>query len=217
MLPLAIGVVLLLSSLTTAQRSDPICKVVLDGRLTYTSAADFDTRKSPFLRDYAKPDDLTWARIINFPSVPPAVFDRRIGGKPFQVNINENSLYQEQKAVRRAGLVINPKGILADREAQSGVKTFPWSVRQPDGQQLNFDHECLNVFHVNKDEDLFNFRVVIGKMIAWKEAQPMPVTNYKFVDVKNQGIWSTAIVYDAWQNFAVTLDFQKTEFGSVLV
>lgn len=209
MLSLTLGAALLLPSLTAAQPYDPVCKVALDGRLTYITAADFDTRKSPFLRDYAKPDDTTWSQIINFPSVPPAVFDHKIGGKPFQININENSLYEEQKAVRRAGLVIDPKGFLADREAQNGVKTFHWSVRQPYGQQLNFNHEYMNVFHVNKDEDVFNFRVVIGKMIAWREAQPAPVTSWKFVNVKNEGIWSIDILYGAWQNFAVTLNFQN--------
>jgi len=46
-------------------------------------------------------------------------------------------------------------------------------------------------------------------MIAWKDQQPVPITNWKFVNVKNEGIWSTDVVYGAWQNFAVTLDFQK--------
>ncbi|KAE9981951.1 hypothetical protein EG328_011300 [Venturia inaequalis] len=186
-----------------------LCKVALDGRLAYRTAADFDTRKSPFLRDYAKPDDIKWSEIINFPAVPPAVFDRKVGGQPFQVNINDKSLYQQQLAVRRAGLVIDPKGPFADYEAQNGVKTFHWSVRQPAGQTLNFDHEYMNVFHVNKNEDVFNFRVLAGKTIAWGEAQPVPVTNWKVVNVKNEGIWSTPILYEAWQNFAVTLDFQK--------
>lgn len=206
---LTLGMALLLISQTSARSYDTICKVALDGRLTYITAADFDTRKSPFLRAYAKPDDINWSQIINFPAVPPAVFDNKNGGKPFQVNINEKSLYQEQKAVRRAGLVIDPKGVLAKYEAQRGVKTFHWSVRQPAGQKMNFDHEYMNVFHVNKDEDVFNFRVLAGKMIAWGEAQPVPVTSWKFVNVKNEGIWSTGIVYDAWQNFAVTLDFEK--------
>lgn len=206
---LALGAALHLLSKTTAQPYDPVCKVALDGRVAYQTATDFDGRKSPFLRDYAKPDDIKWSQIINFPAVSPSVFDHRVGGKPFQININEKSLYQEQLAVRRAGLVIDPKGILADLEAQSGVKTFHWSVRQPAGQKLNLDHEYMNVFHVNKDEDVFNFRVLAGKMIAWKEAQPVPATDWKFVNVKNQGIWSTPILYDTWQNFAVTLDFQQ--------
>jgi len=209
MLSLALGTAFFLASFATAQPYDPICKVVLDGRVPATaSPSTFDTSKSPFLRDYAKPDDLKWAKVITFPTVPPAVFDYKNGGRPIQININERSLYQEQKAVRRAGLVIDPKGILTDLEAQIGVKTFHWSVRQPQDRTLNFTHEYMNVFHVNKDEDVFNFRVLVGKMIAWKD-QPVPLTNFKFVNKKNEGIWSTDVVYGAWQNFAVTLDFQK--------
>jgi len=188
MLSLVLKMILFLASVATAQPYDPICKVVLDGRVPATAnPTTFDTSKSPFLRDYAKPDDFKWSKILTFPKVPPAVFDFKNSGQPIQININERSLYQEQKAVRRAGLVIDPKGILTDLDAQSGVKTFHWSVRQPQGQQLNFTHEYMNVFHVNKDEDVFNFRVLIGKMIAWKD-QPVPITNWKFVNKKNEGI-----------------------------
>lgn len=209
MLPFTLGAIFL-SSIATAQPYDPICKVVLDGRVPVTAnPAQFDTSKSLFLRDYAKPDDTKWSQIISFPNVPPSVFDHRNGGRPFQISINEKSLYQEQKAVRRAGLVIDPKGIIAELEAQNGVKTFHWSVRQPNGAKLNLTHEYMNVFHVNKDEDVFNFRVLIGKMIAWKDQQPVPITNWKFLNLKNEGLWSTDVVYGAWQNFAVTLDFQK--------
>jgi hypothetical protein len=209
MLSLSLQMISLLASVAMAQPYDPICKVVLDGRVPATANPTmFDTSRSPFLRDYAKPDDSRWSQILTFPKVPPAVFDFKNGGQPIQININERSLYQEQKAVRRAGLVIDPKGILTDLDAQNGVKTFHWSVRQPQGQKLNFTHEYMNVFHVNRDEDVFNFRVLIGKMIAWKD-QPVPITNWKFVNKKNEGIWSTDVVYDAWQNFAATLDFQK--------
>jgi hypothetical protein len=210
MLSHILGTTFLCAILTTAQPYDPLCKVVLDGRVPSTAnTAWFDSNKSPFLKTYAKPDELKWSQILTFPTVPPAVFDLKNGGRPIQVNINERSLYQEQKAVRRAGLVIDPKGILTDLEAQTGVKTFHWSVRQPQDRKLNFTHEYMNVFHVNKDDDVFNFRFEIGKLIAWKEQQPVPITNWKFINKKNEGIWSTDVVYGAWQNFAVTLDFSK--------
>jgi len=186
--------------------------VVLDGRVLKTATpALFDTRNSPFQSNYAKPDEYKWSQILTFPNVPPAVFDHKDGGRPIQININEKSIYQDQKAVRRAGLVMQGKGLnglLEDAEAQSGTKTFHWSVRQPSTQRLNFTHEYMNVFHVNKDEDVFNFRTEIGRLIAWSGQQPVPISHWKFLNRKNEGIWSTDIVYDAWQNFAVTLDFK---------
>jgi len=213
MLPLILTTVsLLLASSTTAEPHDAPCRIVLDGRVPKTANAQtFDNPiKSPFQNTYARPADTKWAQVITFPSVPPSVFDLKDGGRPIQVNINDKSIYDEQRALRRAGLVINGK-VGAEVEAITGIKTFHWSVRQPSGgkDRLNFTHEYQNVFLVNKDDDEFTFKFGIGNLIAWGNKQPVPPTYWKIINRKNEGVFSTDIDWREWQNFAVQLDFNK--------
>jgi hypothetical protein len=49
----------------------------------------------------------------------------------------------------------------------------------------------------------FNFQT--GAIIG----QDLPKDTYKLLDRNNKQLWSTPIVEDAWQNFAITIDFEE--------
>jgi hypothetical protein len=57
----------------------------------------------------------------------------------------------------------------------------------------------------------FNFQT--GAIIG----QDLPKDTYKLLDRNNKQLWSTPIVEDAWQNFAITIDFEEEcVFSSIL-
>lgn len=210
MLPFVYGIVsILFSHPTFAQPYTPICKVVLDGRIPQSATpTTFDGSVSnPFNPAYAHGSSLKWSQILRFPNIPPSVFDWQ--SKPVEVTINDNSIYNNQKGARRAGLVFaaNPG---TDDLTNTGVKTFHWSVRQPAAgkRPLNLTHEYMNVFHVRQDDKGFQFQFTIGEPLNGKEKQH-PFTHWKIIDKAEKVVFSTLVNFKEWQNFAVTLDYSR--------
>jgi hypothetical protein len=210
MFPLVYGIASFLFSYSTvAQPYTPICKVVLDGRIPQAATpSTFDGSVSnPFNPTFAHGGNLKWSQILRFPNVSPSVFDWQ--SKPIEVTINDNSIYNNQKGARRAGLVFAANSG-TDDIANTGVKTFHWSVRQPPpgGRPLNLTHEYMNVFHVRQDEKGFQFQFTIGEPLNGKEKQH-PFTHWRIIDKAEKVVFSTLMSFREWQNFAVTLDFNR--------
>ncbi|KAI1466864.1 uncharacterized protein F4812DRAFT_433086 [Daldinia caldariorum] len=181
------------------------CPVILNGFVPADSTpTDFDSyATSPFNPDYIRGTE-KFSQILQFPEVEGSRFDNA-STRAVEVTINDKSIFQQQKGFRRAGLQIqgdtNENG-----PGTTGVRTLHFSVKQDPGRTLNLTHEYLNVWHESADysANQFNFQTgtIIGKSGSDKN-------NFKVLNRQNTQVWSTPVDATAWQNFAITLDFEK--------
>lgn len=183
------------------------CPIVLDGRVkTSLVPTDFDSyATSPFNPDYVKGNNLKWSEILQFPSDLPASRFDNASTKPFEVTISDASIFQSQKGFRRAGLQIQGDTNTGS-PANTGIKTIHFSVRQDDARKLNLTHEYLNVWHEASDYSANQFNFEAGTILG---QEGLAKNTFKVLSRDNQLIWSTPIEYGAWQNFAITLDWDK--------
>lgn len=190
------------------------CPLVFDGRVKAdTELSAFDSSStSIFNPDYVKGQNLKWSQILKFPSVPSnARFDNATY-KPFEVTISDASIFQTQRGFRRAGLQF--KGDSNNGSpGSSGVKTIHFSVKWDAQRALNLSHEYLNVWHEAADYSANQFNFEAGAILGQGS---LPRDTWKVLDRKNKQIWSTPIVKDDWQNFAITVDWNKKCAYSVL-
>ena len=182
------------------------CPIVFDGRVKATTElASFDSSStSIFNPDYVKGGGLKWSEIIKFPNVANARFDNTTH-KPLEVTLSDASIFQTQYGFRRAGLQL--KGDTnSGSPGSAGVKTIHFSVKWDNQRALNLSHEYLNVWHEAGDYSANQFNFEAGAILG---QSGLPKDTYKVLDRKNKQIWSTPILRDDWQNFAITLDFNK--------
>ncbi|KAK3362269.1 hypothetical protein B0T25DRAFT_1750 [Lasiosphaeria hispida] len=181
------------------------CPLVFDGRVkTTTVLEDFDSyATSIFNPDYVRGKD-KFSQIIKFPEAGSARFDTD-AHKPFEVTISDNSIFQTQKGFRRAGLQFQGD-TNSGSPGSSGIKTIHFSLKWDAQRALNLSHEYLNVWHEAGDYSSNQFNFESGAILGQSS---LPRDTYKVLDRKNKQIWSTAIDKTAWQNFAITLDFNK--------
>jgi hypothetical protein len=126
-------------------RADIKCPIVFDGRVPTAWAADptqFDTyaTNTIFNPDYVKGNDIKWSQILKFPNVTKSRFDTT-EHTPLEVTLSDQSIFQQQKGFRRAGLQFLKDA--ADGPGQTGVKTLHFSVKQDPARPLNLTHEYL--------------------------------------------------------------------------
>ncbi|KAK1749319.1 hypothetical protein QBC47DRAFT_152967 [Echria macrotheca] len=182
------------------------CPVVFDGRIAKTTVAtDFDSyATSKFNAEYVKGKELKWSDIIKFPDVAATPRFDNASTKPFEVTISDKSIFQTQNGFRRAGLQFQGD-TNTDSPGSKGVKTLHFSLKWDAQRALNLSHEYLLVWHEAADYSANQFNFEAGTIIG----QSLAKDTYKVLNRKNQQIWSTAIDKTAWQNFAITLDFNK--------
>ncbi|KAF2841175.1 glycoside hydrolase family 131 protein [Patellaria atrata CBS 101060] len=198
------------TSVITSPSPSPInkCPVVLDGRIPVgTAATVLDTNNKYFNPDYVKGNNLKWSDIIKLPSVPQSRFDAAVGAQALEVTISDKSIFMQQNGFRRAGLQFN--GDSSDDASSKGVKTIHFSVRVDATRALNLTHEYLNVWHETADYSANQFNFQTGTIIGKSSSDR---NNWKVLNRNNQLVWSTPMVADTWQNFAITLDFSKNTF-----
>jgi hypothetical protein len=212
--------VALASALPRHPGHNPIkCPIIFDGRVTRNlSLASFDSAAtSPYSTQYVKGENLTWSRILLLPKkTPPSRFDSPTLHKPLEVTINDASLFRAggnlQVGFRRAGLLLkddkNPVGADA---ADAGAVTFHWSVMQDLARPMNLSHEYMNVWHEKADYTGNQFNFVGGVVLKTDGGTgvdtPKERGNWKIQNAKNEFIFQTKILYGAWQNFGVKLDY----------
>ncbi|KAF4984208.1 hypothetical protein FZEAL_548 [Fusarium zealandicum] len=191
-------------------RTSDSCPVVFDGRVpSNASLTDFDTKNgggwNPFNPDFVKGNDISWSDILLLPKTTTrSRFDAPVHGVPLEVTISDESIFMEQKGFRRAGLQF----LKDDNEkspASEGVKTLHFSIMQDESRPLNLSHEYLNVWHEAGDFSSNQFNFEAGTIIG----QDLPKDTWKLLDRNNTQLWSTPMLKNVWQNFAVTLDFEK--------
>jgi hypothetical protein len=205
------------------------CPITKDGRIPSTfKLTDFDTTASPYDPNYSKGQNLSWSQIIHYPSpLPPSRFDAQSKSKSLEVTITDQSIFvpgggSPQLGFRRAGLLIG-NGTDA---TNIGVKTFHWSVHQPQKQfsqgftGMNLTHEYMNVWHEANSYSYNQFSFNTGIMLSQDYPanctkaciaieQNLPKKAWKILNRNNDIIFITQILDNEWQNFAVTLDYNK--------
>ncbi|KAF2704662.1 glycoside hydrolase family 131 protein [Pleomassaria siparia CBS 279.74] len=219
-------VVLASATLLGRNESAVRCPIIFDGRvLTNLTLAALDTTTSPYSPRYVKGENLTWSSIILFPptTTPRSRFDTRSIHKPFEVTINDSSIFRAgssglQVGFRRAGLLLaddaNPVGSDA---ADKGVVTFHWSVRQDEHKPLNLSHEYMNVWH-EKAEYSGNQFTFVGGVVLKQDGggggngadTPEERNSWKVQDANNTVVFRTPILSTGWQNFAIGLDYANS-------
>ncbi|KAI1819457.1 hypothetical protein F4861DRAFT_137880 [Xylaria intraflava] len=180
------------------------CPVVLTGQVKASlTASDFDSATtSPFDPDFVRGSQ-PFSETLNFPNVTNSRFDNATY-KSVEVTIDDDSIFQGQNGFRRAGLLMN--GDVNDGSPGStGIRTLHFSVKQDGERKLNLTHEYLNVWHETADYSANQFNFEMGTIIGGSGDK----NTFKVLNRENTEVWSTAIDETAWQNFAVTLDFDQ--------
>lgn len=188
---------------------EPICPIIFDGRVPPTmEVSSFDTGQTPF--SGLRGRGVKWSTILSFPQqVSPSVFDYDLGGKPLEIQIDENSIIRPsnkgaETGYRRADLIF--AGNNGSDASTDGVVTYHWSVRQPRDRRLNLTHEYVSVFHERPGGQGHHFQVTAGLMLGKTQYSSK---NWKVLDRKQHIIWQTPILFNEWENFAITLDYPK--------
>ncbi|KAI8722505.1 hypothetical protein NCS52_00394500 [Fusarium sp. LHS14.1] len=194
----------------TYSKASNSCAVVFDGRVPVNaSLTDFDTENggdwNPYNPGYVKGNNISWSEILLLPkNTPRSRFDAVSRTVPLEVTINDESIFMQQHGFRRAGLQF-AKDDNEKSPASEGVKTLHFSILQDESRPLNLSHEYLNVWHEAGDYSSNQFNFEAGTIIG----QDLPKDTWKLLDRTNKQIWSTPILKDVWQNFAITLDFDN--------
>ncbi|GAP92008.2 putative glycoside hydrolase family 131 protein [Rosellinia necatrix] len=181
------------------------CPVVLNGLVGVSlTPADFDSyATSPFNPDYVRGGE-KFSQTLRFPAVAASSRFDNASTKAVEVTINDRSIFQAQNGFRRAGLQIqgdtNEGG-----PGTVGIRTLHFSVKQDPQRRLNLTHEYLNVWHETADYSANQFNFQAGTLIGRNSNK----NTFKVLNRQNTEVWSTPIDETAWQNFAITLDFNK--------
>ncbi|KAK7951205.1 uncharacterized protein PG986_006933 [Apiospora aurea] len=183
------------------------CPVVLSGQVPASmQLTDFDTAATNkiFSAGNVKASGLAWSQILKFPNVTTNSRFDNASMQSVEVTIADSSVFKTQYGFRRAGLQM-----LGDTNTGGpgtvGVRTVHWSVLQDPARKLNLTHEYQNMWHETADYSANQFDFKMGTLLdRSSDKNAMKITNRK-----GEVVWSTPIEATAWQNFAVTLDYQK--------
>jgi hypothetical protein len=208
--------------------SDPVkCPIIFDGRIPQPfNLSLFDSAlTSPFNPNYVKGENLTWSQILLLPSsnsssnrsfIPTSRFDLPAVHQPLEVTIDDRSLFRAgerlQPGFRRAGLLLknDANDPFADA-ADNGSATFHWSIQADPFRPLNLSHEYMNVWHEKADYSGNQFTFVGGVVLAVDGGDGVDTKEerevWKVQNAKNEFVFRTKMLFDAWQNFAVKLDY----------
>ncbi|KAJ4303533.1 hypothetical protein N0V90_002429 [Kalmusia sp. IMI 367209] len=194
------------------------CPVIFDGRVQQKLQPNsFDLAEvSPYSTQYVKGENLTWGSIILLPNTTSSRFDTLAVHRSLEVTINDQSLFRSgqglQKGFRRAGLLLkDDKNAAGADAADEGIVTFHWSVRQDLSKPLNLSHEYMNVWHEKADYSGNQFTFVGGVVLPVDGGTgidtPEEKNTWRIQDSSNNFLFRTPIRNEAWQNFAVQLNY----------
>ncbi|KAK7908435.1 hypothetical protein PG985_015738 [Apiospora marii] len=183
------------------------CPVVLSGQVPASmQLTDFDTAATNklFNAGNVKASGIPWSQILKFPNVTTNSRFDNASFQPVEVTIADSSVFKTQHGFRRAGLQL-----LGDANTGGpgavGVRTVHWSVQQDPARKLNLTHEYQNVWHETADYGANQFDFKMGTLLD----RPSDRDAVKITNREGEVVWSTAVEATGWQNFAVTLDFER--------
>ncbi|KAI1634961.1 hypothetical protein F4809DRAFT_664652 [Biscogniauxia mediterranea] len=183
------------------------CPVVLSGLVSSgATVADFDAAAtSPFSPDFVRGSE-PFSQILLLPGVAPGSRFDNDSTQALEVTIDDASVFQAQNGFRRVGLQFRDDSNEGGGRGAVGVRTLHWSVKQDPAKPLNLTHEYLNVWHEAADFSANQFNFEMGTIIGTSGADK---NNFKILNRQNIEVFSVPVDDAAWQNFAITLDFDK--------
>ncbi|KAK7965176.1 hypothetical protein PG996_000467 [Apiospora saccharicola] len=208
---LAVSIATTLASAACPASGHIQCPIVLSGQVPGSmQLTDFDTAATNkvFNAGNVKASGIPWSQILKFPHVNVTTTNSRFDNASFkstEVTIADASIFKTQYGFRRAGLQM-----LGDANTGGpgsvGVRTLHWSVQQDPARRLNLTHEYQNVWHETADYSANQFDFKMGTLLdrPTSDENAMKITNRE-----GEVVWSTPVEAAGWQNFAVTLDFEK--------
>ncbi|KAI0600016.1 hypothetical protein F4775DRAFT_86016 [Biscogniauxia sp. FL1348] len=214
-IPILASALLVASSVAGQQHPSPAtkrgtgviqCPVVLSGLVSSgATVGDFDAAgTSPFNPDFVRGSE-PFSQILLLPGAAPSSRFDNASTQALEVTIDDASVFQTQNGFRRVGLQFKDDANEGGPGAV-GVRTLHWSVRQDPAKPLNLTHEYLNVWHEAADFSGNQFNFEMGTLIGTSGADK---NNFKILNRQNAEVFSVPVDDAAWQNFAITLDFEK--------
>ncbi|KAK3688852.1 hypothetical protein B0T22DRAFT_162731 [Podospora appendiculata] len=199
----SLTVLSLLAPLVSAQA----CKLQFDGRIPATlTAAGFDATNQFFGSSNVFGKGLAFSQLIQLPAITGSLFDTNT--VPVAVTISDKSIFNGQTGFRRAELI--PASNSGTDASTTGVKTLHFSVMKDAQRPLNLSHEYQLVFL--ESNDFSTNQVVLKTGTILGQATANPDTLQLFGNVNSnppQVLFSAPFTPGVFNNFAVTLDFNK--------
>ena len=123
-----------------------------------------------------------------------------------EVTINDDSIFNDQTAFRRAELL--PASNDGNDDSTVGIKSIHFSVMKSDARPLNLSHEYQLAFLETADFSANQFVLKTGTILGMEDAGLDPDTLFIFGNTnQNQLLFSTPFTAGVFHNFALTLDF----------
>jgi len=196
----------LLISLTPILSTAQECGLQFDGRIDADlAAADFNDPNDIFSNQFVIGQGLVFSQALRLlPAAAGSLFDIDGGLEPVQVLIDDNSIFNDQVAFRRAEL-IPASNDGADASTQ-GVKTLHFSVLQDTVRPLNLSHEYQLVFLESQDFSTNQFVLKTGTLLDQDTADPNTLQLFGNLN-QGQLLFSTPFLPGVFHNFALLLDF----------
>ena len=196
----------LLISLTPILSTAQECGLQFDGRIDADlAAADFNDPNDIFSNQFVIGQGLVFSQALRLlPAAAGSLFDIDGGLEPVQVLIDDNSIFNDQVAFRRAEL-IPASNDGADASTQ-GVKTLHFSVLQDTVRPLNLSHEYQLVFLETQDFSTNQFVLKTGTLLDQDTADPNTLQLFGNLN-QGQLLFSTPFLPGVFHNFALLLDF----------
>ncbi|KAL0934554.1 uncharacterized protein CTRU02_211353 [Colletotrichum truncatum] len=189
------------------------CNIQFDGRVpTAFTPADFDTSASPFNNGFVFGKGLKASDVVTIPNLPPSLFDGT-AGKPFQVNIDDRSIFAPtetnvQTGFRRAEML--PMSNNGTDPSTSGIKTVHWSMMKDPKKPFNLTHEYQMVFLESSIFSSNQFALKYGDLIGIhpKDSDVLHLFGNSNTQPSPE-LFTTKFTEGVFHNFALTLDFTK--------
>ncbi|KAI5778590.1 hypothetical protein EDC01DRAFT_634691 [Geopyxis carbonaria] len=190
-----------------------------DGRIpTAFTPASFDTSVSPYNTGWNKGANVPWADIISFPTVAAGLFDANATTKPFELSINDKSIFTPgsppgQIGFRRSELM--PSSNSGSDETVQGVATLHWSMRADTAHPLNYTHNYELVFLETQDYASHVFTLTSGKP---RDGSVRNNASLRLMGTNKNGAATTLHDVDftagVWHNYAVQIDFDGSTLAA---
>ncbi|KAK0376545.1 hypothetical protein CLIM01_06090 [Colletotrichum limetticola] len=191
------------------------CALQFDGRIPKTfKAADFDSTSSPFNTANVFGKGLKFSEIVQLPGGNSLVsFDMRAKQSPFEVTINDKSIFAPsetnvQVGFRRAEML--PLSNDGKDASTQGIKTLHFSLQKDAQRPLNLSHEYQLVFLESADFSTNQVVLKTGTILGQNTADPD--TLQLFGNVNSSPVpelFKTKFTAGVFHNFAIKLDFTK--------
>lgn len=194
-------------------------QIIWDGRIpTNFSRSAFDSAStSPFSPDFVRATNETFSKIIEFPDVPPSLFDAYTS-RPIEVTINNNSIFapggNRQNGFRRAELL--PDANNGTDATVQGITTLHFSIREDPNKPLNYSHEYQLVFIETNDFASHDWTLKTGTpfgtdpaSLAKGKAKTLRLGSSTAGGAEEQVLFEKPFETGTWYNFAIQTNWDN--------